>query len=352
MKRLSELPQAESDIDAAWLQAALNDVLGGVRIETIQRVQRIDGTATKLRFRIGYANAVSTGAPQHVWVKGHFDAKGVDQGDAFLNEAHFYRDLAPQLQLRLRLPRCYHASIDAGGNLGVIVLEDLLDRGASFGATSRPLTAAIVSAVLDQQARYHAAFWRDPGLSRHEWLKAGGAIAGSDMIDQYFAAFWDASSRLPRFRFVTRRLHDRERMRSALVRMIEHDVRHAECLVHGDSHCANLFFDAEGQPGYLDWQHVMRGSWAFDVASLIVTGMTVEERRADERELLENYRSRLLLYGATPPSLEKMFDEYRRHAVWSFMWVMCPVSAHPEEICTLNAERACMAIEDLGSIEL
>src|SRR5262245_59896611 len=120
-----ELPRAERDIDAAWMQAALDDVLGGARIEKIQRVQRIDGTATKLRFRIDYADAITTPLPRHVWVKGHFDANGVDQGDAFLNEAHFYRELAPQLQVRL--PRCYHASIDVDRKLGVIVLEDLLD---------------------------------------------------------------------------------------------------------------------------------------------------------------------------------------------------------------------------------
>jgi hypothetical protein len=50
--------------------------------------------------------------------------------------------------------------------------------------------------------------------------------------------------------------------------------------------------------------------------------------------------------------MEAMWRDYRAHALWSFMWVMCPLSAHPEDVCMLNAERACAAIVDLGSLGL
>jgi hypothetical protein len=344
-------PAGEDDLTAAWFGQALARRFPGVEVAGARIIQRIGGTALKLRFHLDYASATGPeGPPQTLWVKGGFETGAVNQGDAFVNEVLFYRDLAPRLGINL--PDVYFGAVDAATNNGVILLEDLIARGASFGRADRPLSPDEAAATLAMQARYHARYWNDPALTAIPWLKAGGSIAGTGMVEQYFAGFWDAAGALPRFQWVTASQCDKDRLREALVGLSAGDAAGAHCLVHGDSHCANLFFDADGAPGYLDWQHVMRGHWAFDVANLLVTGLTVADRRAHERALLAGYRTALTAHGVAPPPFETMFDGYAAHALWSFMWAMCPVSAHPEEVCMLNTERACAAIEDLGSVAL
>ena len=69
--------------------------------------------------------------------------------------------------------------------------------------------------------------------------------------------------------------------------MLTSDRDRAHCLVHGDSHLGNLFFEADGTPGYLDWQSPMRGVWALDVGYFMGTGMTIEDRRHSEADLRE-----------------------------------------------------------------
>jgi len=170
------------------------------------------------------------------------------------------------------------------------------------------------------------------------------------MVDQYFG-LWDTAEPLPRFAHVSAKQRDKERVKQALKRLMAKLRREPICLVHGDSHAANLFFGRDGRPAYLDWQHLMRGNWAFDLANFMVTSLSVADRRANERALLSHYLLELAANGATPPRQDEAWREYRSYAIWPFMWVMCPDDVHPEAICTLNAERACTAIEDLESIE-
>ncbi len=346
---MSGFPASAADLTAAWFTGVLQARFPGSVVTDARLGQTIGGTAAKYRFDLTYA--LDTGAPPpSLWVKGGFETGGADQGDAFANEVRFYLDVAPGLPINL--PACFHGELDPATRNGLIVLEDLGLKGVRFGSATTPLTPAEAAAVLDMQADYHARWWNDPALADVTWLKAGGAIAGSGMVGQYFAGFWEESQTLPRFRHITGVLRDKGQMEAALTAMIEDDAAHAHCLVHGDSHCANLYFEPCGRPGYLDWQHVMRGSWAFDLCNLVITGMTVEDRRANERSLLAGYRARLVARGVSPPSAEAMWRDYARHALWSFMWTMCPVSAHPETVCTLNSERACAAILDLASLEV
>jgi len=129
------------------------------------------------------------------------------------------------------------------------------------------------------------------------------------------------------------------------------DVADPICVVHGDPHQANLFFDPGGAPGLMDWATVMPGHWAWDVAYLICGSQSVRQRRALEREQLAGYLARLRSRGVDAPAFEAAWRDYVRHTMWSFMTALCPVEMQPEDLCILNAERACAAITDHGAVE-
>jgi hypothetical protein len=342
------LPTRVEEITPAWLTKAVQGAFPGAEVRGLAQTAFIDGTAQKIRFDVTYASSGPVGPPS-MWVKGGFDPKGAQQGDAFANEVCFFRDLAPRLDINL--PGCFFGGVDARTNNGVVVLEDLLLRPATFGRATEPLSADRAAAVLAQQARLHARFWQSSEVTAFPWLRAGGAIAGAGVVDQYFG-FWDASSKLPRFQFVTRAQRERDAAQTALNALMRELRDYPVCVVHGDSQGGNLFFDPDGQPGYLDWQHCMLGHWAFDLAGFLITAVTVEDRRAHERDLLGHYLRELTALGVAAPAFEAAWTDYARFAMWPFMWVMCPVEAHPEEVCSLNAERACAAIEDLGTLAM
>lgn len=346
----SHLPSTIDAITPAWMSGALASRFPGIGVEALTLTTFIDGTAQKMRYELGYApEGRPDGAPASLWIKGGFDPKGATQGDAFANEVRFFRDIAPRLSINV--PDCYFGEIDPATNNGVIALEDLVARGSSFGRATTPLSPDEAAAVLSLQARYHARFWGGRDAAAMPWLKPGGAIAGAGVVDQYFG-FWDDARPRPRFAHLTAEQRDRPRTQRALDRLIEDLRRRPMCILHGDSQHGNLFFDPDGRPGYLDWQHTMLGVWAFDVSGFLVPALTVEDRRAHERDLLAHYLAELAVAGGDAPDFEEAWEDYSRYAMWAFMWVMCPVEAHPEEVCSFNAERACAAIADLGTLAL
>jgi hypothetical protein len=342
-------PITVDDITPEWMTAALADRFPGVRVEAVRQTKVIDGTAQKIRYELDYAaSAAAANAPASIWVKGGFTSNGADQGEAFLNEVRFFRDVAPLLSINK--PDCFYGGTDEESGNGVVVLEDLILRNARFGQSTQPISPDMAAAVLSLQARYHAAFWKNGKLDGFGWLKAGGSIAATGMVDQFFQ-LWAPASQLPRFGFLSAAQRDHDRMRNGLRRLVKNLKNEPICLLHGDSHCANLFYDPDGTPGYLDWQHTMRGHWAFDFANFIITSLTIPERRGHERALLKHYLGALSASGAQAPGFDDAWADYRRFCLWPFMWVMCPTALHPEEVCSLNAERACTAIEDLGGLD-
>jgi hypothetical protein len=332
------------------MSAALSSRFPGVQVRSLRQTNFIDGTAQKIRFELDFAGPNSVaGAPASLWVKGGFDPKGAGQGDAFANEVRFFRDIAPLLPINR--PDSYFGEVDPSSNNGVVLLEDLLLRGATFGRATEPLRPNQTAAVLSLQARYHAFFWESPKLDSFTWLKAGGAIADANVVEQYFG-LWDAATPLPRFTHLTAKQREKPRVQAALEQLVRNLKRDACCFIHGDSGIPNIYFDAAGAPGYLDWQHAMRGHWAFDLAAFVITSLTVEDRQRNERALLTHYLSELAANGAEAPPFEDAWLAYRQFAMWPFMWVMCPPSVHPEEVCSALSERACAAIADLGSIDV
>ena len=69
-----------------------------------------------------------------------------------------------------------------------------------------------------------------------------------------------------------------------------------QTVLHGDSHPGNVYF-RDGKAGLLDWQVVKRGHPTRDLVYSLVTGMTTEDRRANQHELLDVYRAALAANG-------------------------------------------------------
>jgi Ecdysteroid kinase-like family len=78
-------------------------------------------------------------------------------------------------------------------------------------------------------------------------------------------------------------------------------------LLHADYRLDNLLFGAPGSPDpviAVDWQACMVGAPLRDVAFVVVSGLSPEDRRAAERDIVAAYHRRLCTFGVSNYGLE------------------------------------------------
>jgi hypothetical protein len=148
----------------------------------------------------------------------------------------------------------------------------------------------------------------------------------------------------------------RDSIWAAHMRSLELSTRGPITLIHGDTHLGNWYVTAEGEMGISDWHVMSKGRWALDFTYALMSALTVENRRAWERELLELYLDSLRSYDVDAPSFDEAWLEYRQQAFHGlFFWLVTIGSGRfqpkmqPDEISRANLERMVHAVQDLKS---
>jgi aminoglycoside phosphotransferase (APT) family kinase protein len=99
-------------------------------------------------------------------------------------------------------------------------------------------------------------------------------------------------------------------------------------VIHNDVHLGNWYRTADGRMGLCDWQAVVTGHWSRDLAYALSTMLTIEDRRAWERDLVERYATALGAAGGPPTTAPEAFDAYRRQ-VWGALAYWAPTYSPP-----------------------
>jgi aminoglycoside phosphotransferase (APT) family kinase protein len=272
----------------------------------------------------------------------------------YANEVRFYAELRPQLSIEA--PRVYASSYEPRSGRFEIVMEDLRDRGARFPNATTPISLAQIRSLLDTLARLHAQHWASPRFDDElAWVpgtRRGGMFPVFDAIG------------LDLIRDQLRRSADKRELIAPLERSIEQlweAMWRAQLefeagpttLCHGDAHIGNTYLLGDDRAGLLDWQLMVRGCWAHDVSYLLATGLSVEQRRAHEHELLAEYLEALARYGVTtPPSPTQAWLRYRQGMIWGLVigWLITPPQNYGVEITRANIGKMVSAMRDLDTL--
>ncbi|MGE4429052.1 MAG: hypothetical protein AB7G37_21580 [Solirubrobacteraceae bacterium] len=336
------LPRTVEELTPEWLTAALAVRRPGVRVReaTIDRV--ISGSATKAFLTLRFEGDPQ-GVPEQVCVKGGFDERSRAFGlaQAYEIEGAFYRDLAPELDVRL--PACYFAEVEPGQ--GIVLLEDLTTSGATFGDVDALWPVDRVAEALEVQAGWHAALWGTPA-TRFPWLKIG-CIAARDALHVMLGPeqFQPLVTR-PGMPDVSAPLRDEAHVRRAFRALWEHDDAAEHTVNHGDAHFAQTYLLPEDGPAFLDWQAPCLAPWSHDVTYFLGSALTVEDRRRHERSLLAHYLEALAGLGGPRIPFDDAWTDYRRHTLHGFAWMVVPDVMQPIEVVRSMATRYAAAIED------
>ena len=339
------LPLELEAITPEWLSAALSEHYPGTRVKFVSSDNINRGTSTSGRLNVEYAGA--SALPRTLYVKGGFDAAMRRRvWVALAVESRFYSEIAPTLAARI--PKAYFAGADDATRQGIVVLEDLAARGATFGHATRPIDAQAMARLLDLLADMHAQWWESPDLEKI----ADGATPQRTFVKYLLRPkHWSDVLARPYGHLIEGPLSDQNFVARGLDHMWALNDRRSQTLIHGDTHPGNLYFESDGSPGLMDWQCVQKGHWAHDVMWLIVCGMGIEERRRNEQALVEYYLRRLSDAGVTAPEFEEAWLSYRQNMIYGVACsVANPYDMQSEAVTRISAERVLAAVADLDVV--
>jgi Phosphotransferase enzyme family len=346
------MPGALGAVTSEWLSDALSCRFPGTQVISLETGSIIHGSSTKIRLNLTYNGAGHAHQlPPTMMMKTGFEAHSDQLAESNRSEVLFYRHRTPDGLTNHA--KCYFAGTDAASHRSVMLLEDLLGRDVTFGFATRPTTPAIARQMLDMIARYHARWWNSPDLPQLGPVGGGAAIA-DDWIGLFLAPEnFEQTMALPRASFVPQEWQSPDLMGKALYALREINASGPPCcMLHGDMHLGNCFFEPNGKPGLLDWSGTMWGPPMIDLSEFLVTSLAIADRREHEVDLIKYYLQQLAAYVVNNPlSFEQAWLSYRRNAVWGFTSATCPASLQPDDVLSPYTERYMAAIADLDSLE-
>lgn len=354
-------PNSSETVTAAWLTAALGgpEALGGASVTAFEASRIGEGIgfmAIVNRLSLTY-DRPSAVAPRTVIAKFASPDPGA-RGIAgafhmYEKEVRFYEQMAAETPMQS--PRAYHQSVDVESGEFFLLMEDLahLKNGDQLGG----LSLAEARLAIRSLARLHARWWERPELYATSWLPP--------FDDPYMLALEGVFQQCwgPYCAFMGERLppHLRpvgEALSTRIKAMMGTLSQSPVTLVHGDYRADNLFYGDAGSLAVVDWQIVLRGRGAFDLGYFLTGNLTVEDRRANETELVQLYHSTLCEAGVTGYSAADAWRDYRFCAIFGWIWPVVAIGS----LDTANergvafffewSRRVCTAIEDLGAAEV
>jgi aminoglycoside phosphotransferase (APT) family kinase protein len=229
----------------------------------------------------------------------------------YQREINFYKVLAKAANVRA--PTCHFAETKGDGEFFALVLEDFPNHRP--GDETVGLRVEEARLAIDLMAQLHGPFWGRMADVDLEPLTMPGReryiVAWNEMEARFGEAVPD------RFRSA------REAYLDAIVPLQKWLVSQPSTLGHGDLRLDNLLFGKDGADPIVavDWQAVRPSKGLRDFAYLISHSMNVEDRRANEIELLRRYVERIRAYGIEY-SFEQAREDYRKAMLFDFCTVL------------------------------
>ncbi len=320
---MGDVPLATEDASPHYVTRALRDagVIGddtsvvGVDHERIGEGVGLMCTLGRLTLRY---DGPADGAPSSVILKVPSNLpENRAVGDHFgfyEREGRFYADVASSLHART--PRCYANHIDVDADEFALLLEDF--SGRTMVNQVEGMAAERATEALAALALVHAQWWQSPDLARLAWMPRAidpGIISAGGSYRQAWPRFVEIfGDELPEGAVALGECvgPSWEATQTAIYE------RTPTTLCHGDFRSDNLMFDDAAadvdRVGILDWQIAYRSGGIGDVCYLATQSMTVDQRRAHERECLDGwYEAVCSALGQRPDgyTVDQAWDDYR-----------------------------------------
>lgn len=352
------LPTTVEGVTPAWCSKVLNAPVGNLTIISVRH-----GSSSTLVVDLKYApSANNNGLPQRIFFKGGFNPELIAIApsvlDTYRREAEFYHYVSPMLiSSGMNLPKTWYSGIDSSSGQGIVVLEDLTTQGCSFGTPSEPWPVDRVLSGVEQLAILHARTWKCAQDPDYKWLHTNNGGLRGIILELTkpgpFNAVVPKNLEVLGPDFDKSILLDSGRIVTAFKKLWESDASgDLDSFIHGDPHIDNTYMTASGEPGFLDWQAASTGNCFHDVSYFVTSALTVEDRRANEEQIVRHYLETLSNLGVRPIHWETGWHEYRKHLFHGYVLALTQPGMQSQENIWALVARYIPAIMDHHVIEL
>lgn len=356
-----DIPFNYEAITPEWMTHVLCKDVPGARVVEVSLDDADDGTSNRRRVFVTYNEAgVKAQLPTSVFCKGSqglLNRINLALSGGTHSEVTFYQKVRPLLELDT--PAAYLATYDPDSFNSIIVLEDI-GGDVSFCDHTTPIDFEQIRSQLDLLAKLHSTFY---GGSRHNATTLG-MLTWPDFFEKVVSYGHEHASNNG-FRaaehVIPPRLFKRySEVWPAIVYVNQTHRKLPTTLLHGDCHLKQWYVrNSTGSMGVSDWQCATFGHWARDVAYMVTTSLSIEDRRRWERELLGYYLDAMGSKGADVPPFEEAWTRYRQNIVQALSWwtgTLTPTEDQPDmqprETSLAFIERFAHAIDDLDALDV
>lgn len=357
---IEQIPLAYESITVEWLTQALCLEIPGASVTQVKLGAPDSGSANRRKLSLKYNPAgEAAGLPTKLFCKASHELSNrivLGLTGAAHAECSFYKSIRPLLDIES--PIAYYTALDPVSINSLIILNDISDDVQSFCDHHTVITAKRAQSQLSLLASLHAQGYSKPEVRQaiktlDTWQGFFTASLDFGLRDGSDKGFLDAVEVIPSSTY--KRFPE---VWDKMAASVEAQRRLPKTIAHGDVHLKNWYIAGNGELGLGDWQCVTRGHWSRDVAYAIATALTVEDRRAWERDLLLYYLDRLHAAGGPRITFDEAWLHYRQQLMTALTWwtiTLCPTDnipdMQPRDITLEMIRRIATAIDDCGSLD-
>lgn len=361
-RTLREVPPTPEHLTPEWLTLALCRGTPRAKVLGYELGPRDNGTSSRRSLWVQFDD-IGRQAGLNEWL---FTKSGPGYTTRLVSaavglgavESAFYAQV--RAELSIEAPVTGYSAYDPVTNRQLLIIDDVSHtRGAHFGnILTRQLEREQAEQLIDTLAELHGQFWDTALRERfghwlldsYEWMSRLNVTINAPK--RILVGFSRAREVIPANLF-----RRRKEVPAALMQSLKINVAGAQTLLHGDVHPGNWYVTADDQMGLYDWQCTVRGGGLRDVAYALSTHLTVENRRAWERGLVDRYFDRLAGAGCRVSHAGNPFLAYRQQMLHAmFMWLVTigryslQPEMQPRDVTLESVRRTCQAAADLDSL--
>lgn len=358
-REIADVPAFPWLVTTAWLTAALCGGTGsrvtGWEYEPVSR-----GSTCRGRYWLEY-DAAGPELPATVFVKStstfrtrlHTGRLGGPRA-----EYRFYREIQPAVNVLA--PAGYFGASRRRTGQSILLIEDITrTRQVTFGDNrSVHVDRDMASSLVQALATLHGSLLGSPRFASDlRWV-----ISSMDLqrhLNELVA--WERRTQVGLDRAADSvpaplldRRHDIHR---CLMASLALDATRPAGVVHTDVHAGNWFITGDGRMGLFDWAAVARGQGTRDLAYALMSSLTVDDRRAWERDLVGEYTEALATASGQPADPGQVWLGYRQQTLHGLsFWLytlgrgMFQPAMQADSVSRLNIARMAQAVVDLDSL--
>jgi hypothetical protein len=357
-----ELPIAFEWITPEWLTDVLCRGHDGAKVNDFQLGGSSDGTSNRRAIAVQYnaAGEADPDLPRQIFCKAaHNLANRVVVGGIGCadNEANFYEHIRPHLAIEA--PRCFYARVDRQTWNAMVILEDISEQVLEFCDHRTEVTKARAMSQISSLATLHGQCWSRPELAQVTqekflpWRTFFENTCKFGLKESSEQGFLMCDGIIP-----DRLLGRANEIWPATVLSFDDHEKEFQTLAHHDVHLRNWYLTKSDAMGLGDWQCAVRGHWGRDLAYTLSCGLTIENRRAWEQELIAFYLEELRVNGGPRVNADEAWRAYRRQMITAMTWWTITINPAPgmPDMQPLDATREFLArigtaMDDVGTLD-